>query len=533
METRKMKLALSAGAIALSLALAGCGGGGSPQSPTQAELDAQEAMKRAEMQTAAIMSAISEARAARDSIDDDSPTQAQVTAAATAVTAAEKAIADAADVEDTSSYAATVMDLQSTVTLAQAAVDAGMSVAEAEMEKAAEEAARKEAEEKLAKEEEEKRKAAAAASLKDAKALFTAAAGSTNWNHALPTDITAANHIKPKYGSTTTVSGVDSFDRMVKGEALGKGGTMLDKDGMWSGTMVSAADKATAAVPSDTVVIYTNIGKDTTKDFTEEYAAIVRAETLGGAPTKVAGSDFGAGNAPKEHDNNAKVTGTFDGAMGTYTCGGTDCTSKIGAGDSGIQLDGTWTFKANPGATVMKADADYSYFGWWLEKDAGSPEVFNVHAFEGGMGMANTAVSVEDLSGTAKYMGPAVGKYAMVHDDGDGPSHTGGHFTATADLTADFDMSGKVTGSIKDFVGGSDTMDTWEVKLSGTGPTGTAVWHIGDNKGQDTNTTFSSVFREAKVGDPQTLTGQWQTRFDPQPGPVTGYMIGAFGATKQ
>ena len=42
---------------------------------------------------------------------------------------------------------------------------------------------------------------------------------------------------------------------------------MLDKVGMWSGTMVSAADTATAAVPSDTVVIYTNIGKDATKAF--------------------------------------------------------------------------------------------------------------------------------------------------------------------------------------------------------------------------------------------------------------------------
>ena len=137
-------------------------------------------------------------------------------------------------------------------------------------------------------------------------------------------------------------------------------------------------------------------------------------------------------------------------------------------------------------------------------------------------------------------MGPAVGKYAMVHDDGDGPSHTGGHFTAMADLMADFGDRGgvamsKVTGSIKDFVGGSDTMDTWEVKLdsSANGGDGSAVWHIGDNKGDPAGTKFDPMFRELKVNDPQTLTGTWQTRFDPQEDTVTGHMIGAFGATKQ
>ena len=578
METRKMKLALSAGAIALSLALAGCGGGGSPQSPTQAELDAQEAMKRAEMQAEAIDTALDAARMAIGGIDAENPTQDQVTAAENAVEALDMAVKAAADVDaDTvAGHAATVMDLNDSVTLAQSAVTTGKNLADTAAERAGlvarinalrmelgldpsdddlegsiaglqDEVTRLQG--MVDKQEEEKRKAAAGASLKDAKALFAAAEtdGGTTWAHTVPS---ATNWLfTPKYGGTTTISGPagtpTSFDRKTKVEGkdtpLGKQGISEGMMvGKWSGTMV-AADGATAADPSDTVVIYTNIEKDATKDFHVVHGDDpVTAEELMKDPKMVTGPDFGTGNVPKDHLKGAKVSGTFDGASGTYSCGAeaNDCTSQIGAGDSGIQLEGAWTFTADVGATVMVPDADYAYFGWWLNEAADG--TFSVHAFQSGAGGALTPVPVSaDLSGTAKYMGPAVGKYAMVHDDGDGPSHTGGHFTAMADLTADFGANGvassKVTGSIKKFVGGSDSMDAWEVKLdsSANNGAGSAVWHIGDNKGTNTG-SFTRVFREADADDdPQTLTGQWQTRFDPQENTVTGHMIGAFGATKQ
>ena len=235
----------------------------------------------------------------------------------------------------------------------QAELDkAKADAAAAEQAKAAEEAARKEAEEKLAEKEAAERKAAAAASLKDAKALFGAAAAAaaggadTRWDHDVPTGWV----FKPKYGGTTTISihadnagdANMSFDRKVAGEALGKGGTMLDMDGKWSGTMVSAADTATAALPSDTVVIYTDIGMDATKAFHVVHGEDpVETAVLGGAPKKVTGSDFGTGNVAKNHAKGAKVSGTFDGASGTYACGANanDCTSQAGA-DGGIRLAG-------------------------------------------------------------------------------------------------------------------------------------------------------------------------------------------------
>ena len=514
-------------AFAAALALAGCGGGGS-SGPTAAQEAAQQlAMKQAD-QKMAIMTAVEAVETAVAAIDTANPTQEQIAAANEAVEAANEAIAAGTDI-DTASYEGRVAELEIGIEFAEnlLAANAGKTNAEAE---------RKKKEEELAKKEEEERKRAAAANLKDSKALFAAAVeGSTRWDHILPSGAA----IKAKYGAVTAVSGAASFDREKDGEALGKGGESLGMVGEWSGTMVSATNTATASFPADVVAVYTNVGEDTRIDFEDAYPT---TPTVTGATSakNVAGSGFSAGNVPKNHENGAKVTGTFDGASGTYTCGGTDCTSQIGPDDKGIQLGGTWTFKDAPGATVQRPDMTYSVFGWWLDKTDAS--TFAVHAFhgqttDGGTTIAATGVTpAATLTGTAKYMGPAVGKYAMVHNDGEGPSHTAGHFTATADLMADFDESNKVTGAIKDFQGGDATMADWKVMLdsSGNSDAGSAVWHIGGNKGQAAGTTFAPAYRDANSeGDPQSLTGVWQTQFDPQAGIASGEMIGAFGATKQ
>ena len=151
MEIGKTKLALTASALAMALMLAGCGGSsssggvssagtaggssGTPSGPTAAQ-----------MQTTAITDAIEKAQMAVAAIDHDDPMQDQVTAAKNAVDAATKAIMDAADVEDKSSYEAEVMALENTVTLARTAAARGISLTEAQQAKEAEEAGRKAAE---------------------------------------------------------------------------------------------------------------------------------------------------------------------------------------------------------------------------------------------------------------------------------------------------------------------------------------------------------------------------------------------------
>ena len=136
MKMRKMQLALSAGALALSLALAGCGGGGSAGGPTPAQIAAQDAKKRAEMQAEAIETALTAVRTASAGIDDMNPTQDQVDALDTAVGALDTAVMTAETAEDMdaatlAAHRATVADWQNSVTLAQLAVERGTTLAAA------------------------------------------------------------------------------------------------------------------------------------------------------------------------------------------------------------------------------------------------------------------------------------------------------------------------------------------------------------------------------------------------------------------
>ena len=91
--------------------------------------------------------------------------------------------------------------------------------------------------------------------------------------------------------------------------------------------------------------------------------------------------------------------------------------------------------------TIDVADSEYLTLGWWLNKQDADDGTYRFDAFSSGNGFAarETANNTGDraLAGTATYSGAAVGKYAMASTSGD--YHEGGHFTASATLTADFD----------------------------------------------------------------------------------------------
>ena len=372
-----------------------------------------------------------------------------------------------------------------------------------------------------------KDKADDAAKLADAKALFSAFSAPTsrvnvNAGHAGLT-------FKPKRGGVTTVAST-LFDTKVDDAEQGKGGKELPSVGEWSGTKVSATTQDSGPYPAETVVYYSNIGPDTEVAFTTEHASKASGQSWHMHPKLIAGTDFGRENDPKTHDEDEEVEGRFDGTPGTYTCDATQCTSQIGENDEGIRLSNNWDFKpTNPDALVKKADSEYASFGWWLEKTSATQfEVSTFHQFTDG----SLTTPDASLTGTAKYVGPAAGVFAMVHSSSEGPTHTSGDFTATADLTADFDDANKVTGSIKDFSVGTK----WMVKVDSSGANdGTAVWHIGDNESAAAvaNSEFHHSFHEETGGVPMTLTGAWKTQFEPEEGTATGYMAGAFGATKQ
>ena len=566
METRKMKLALSAGAIALSLALAGCGGGGSAGGPTPAQVAAQEAMKRAEMQAEAIDTALDAARMAIGGIDAENPTQDQVTAAENAVEALDMAVKAAADVDaDTvAGHAATVMDLNDSVTLAQSAVDAGTSVAEAQAERDAEKAAKEKAEGKLS--EMEKKEAIA-----NAKKLFAGLnrqfdGDSTNDFDVAPDTVASETNAGSAFTIANGKASVSSGNNAALGKAEGK---MLDAVDGWAVTQVMATDPA-APKNTDTVMVYSNREAPTSEAWTATIAggfSLTANDDGRYAPSALAGwlSEAGdgrvgasafpnAGNAPTAHGNKDKtdetltVRGTYAGASGGYVCieqSGNTCTYQKGSG--GIKLTGGWTFDPDDGAMAMIADPSYSYFGWWLRETSGGD--YLADTFHSG---AQSPIWDTDkynaLTGKeAKYEGPAAGKYALNGFPGEDAS--GGHFTATAKLTANFQenadgtsggTNSSISGMIDGFMAGGESKN-WKVTLmpADINPadgqaTGTpmARWEIGSHKGP--NGEYSAAFREQGAdGSPNTLTGAWEVSYGNTHGSAIGHMIGAFGATKQ
>ncbi len=251
----------------------------------------------------------------------------------------------------------------------------------------------------------------------------------------------------------------------------------------------------------------------------------------------VMGADFATSTTKiKSHANNSVVRGSYYGATGGYTCGGTDCTSQ--RTKDGIRLAGTWTWAADSGQKYDAADASYAEYGWWLDEGiaVGDPANDRVGAWylvtEGG-----TAVNLTDtdtVTGTATYNGQAVGKAAYYHSQSG--SNIGGAFTADATLNADFDAN-MLSGSITGFDVGGMNPD-WSVELmkyaiAGTGIATTETedrtkWTINGIAG-DAGGSWSAHFYDTPTGEhqPSGVAGGFQAQYESD-----GYMVGAFGAER-
>ena len=244
-------------------------------------------------------------------------------------------------------------------------------------------------------------------------------------------------------------------------------------------------------------------------------------------------------------DAKTTFTGTVSGLPGTFTCTVGMCTVP-----SGDTLEGTgWTFVPNdPNGTIDVADTAYVTFGWWLNA-TGIGDGYEFDAFASATGMEEArAVDGGELDGSATYKGGAAGKWAILSTTDD--SASGGHFTAAATLTANFDVDStpgtadndennvSIGGTITDFMTGDVSRPSWKVTL--TAPDATASVPVDGITGKTSWTTGGAV---DGIGD-------WSAVFyggdqDDQPAAATGEfdaaigageiarISGAFGATKQ
>ena len=312
--------------------------------------------------------------------------------------------------------------------------------------------------------------------------------------------------------------------------------------------------------PVNTAVLYTNKGPGSSVPWLDEYeegddgySKVNNTLTFTGAGmdvfAKVDSSNFDVDSGPKHFkvpgSGVLNISGTYDGASGTYRCtgnGGAICTATVE--EKGFTLGGVgvaWTFSPTAGAMVFRADSKYLAFGWWLN-DSDMGQMVAPLAHNEGETMAS---ALDEATGTATYMGAAAGKYALRSSLG-GVADAG-HFTAAATLKADFSKA-RITGTLDDFMG-ADGERNWSVDLMEAGIHQTGIFGATFNP----DCTKCSMTEWTIDGVSEEKAGTWEgTFYDPielgKDGARTpmsangtfaaeygaiGHMIGAFGAEKQ
>ena len=359
-----------------------------------------------------------------------------------------------------------------------------------------------------------------------------------------------------------------------KGLNVDVDGDATDEATLKAGMDMSYSHMDAKAKMSYDAMVYSDRGMSTMKKFSEYYGGDTNTNRPEGSSydemkrelsalpadtaLKIGGSDF-----PTELEKTFKkpdsgvveVAGTFEGIAGTYYCSGAeDCTATYGS--AGIALSsGTWRFVHQKDAMVSIPDANYLYYGWWVQKDKdGKPTATNVFAEFAGAEPMKRDVTTESSEGSATYTGSAAGKYAMTNTAAG--TAEGGHFTADVTLTAKFggtSVEGAgLSGMVENFMAGGESKP-WSVTLArqgwnatgGTEPATddddtatdesmTTTWSIDGNKAAADGTwmgqTYDTTTGPADDGltTPTDVIGTFNAKFE-----TSGSMIGAFGANKQ
>ena len=301
-----------------------------------------------------------------------------------------------------------------------------------------------------------------------AKRLFPGIAAQLDTDTA--NDFVGVPSVTARYGSPATVAQGDAttLTTNARNAEIGKAkGDLLPAVGPWSGTMVGSQDKEVTGKPTDTVVVYTDVDAGETESFIKRFSlanadaelAILTDGTHDGfIDTNVFSTRAGltTHGDPDKAAEDLVIPGTFANAPGHYRCDeGVQACTSLGRGTKGVRMGAGWTFDPDAGAMAYMPDGEYGHFGWWLRVDEDDKYVVDV--FHGYKYETDTAGNRPDtttftaLQGSADYEGPAAGKFA-INSQFPGPGTlSGGHFTATASLTANFE-SDSVSGSIHSVV---------------------------------------------------------------------------------
>ena len=223
-----------------------------------------------------------------------------------------------------------------------------------------------------------------------------------------------------------------------------------------------------------------------------------------------------------------ETAGTYNGAMGTYRCDGTDdCTVTVNAKGAitAIGADDSWIFTPDAGATSDVADANYLSYGFWLKRttDADGVLTYNeVETFARAEGHAETGDSdLASVLGSATYEGGSVGVYVknVLDDQANIVSATSGHFSADVELTATFgggDVADNnkftIGGKITDFVLQHGEENDWAVGLGLADFSGGRMENGAPGKSAP-GSSHNNEFSGEATGDSTAAAGSWNGAF--------------------
>ena len=492
----------------------------------------------------AISSAVMAADTATASLSASS-TEADLTAADSAVMAANEAIAAGTDLpsSETDANTATVAAYDDRIAAAR------MAIADAADE------AEKARQAEMAKNGKALKGALTQTPLSYAPAVtaLTSSGVTIGYNHDFPTDADGTGTANLSTGS------------IKKGASAGSLGS-------WNGTNYLTKNAGTGV--TNQAVLYTNRAAAKSYPIATRYATATNVPTNAGTYTP-ADRQLSLGDAadsnikadmfptagettftPTAPSNEILVPGTYQGAAGDYRCTGT-CTATAGASGV-ITLSADWVFIHDSGAMVSISDANYLVFGWWLRKDKDDKPT-QASAFTHVVGDVDGDVDLTNpstLAGKATYSGHAAGKFA-IHDPLTGTGDAG-HFTADATLNATFGTGATngLSGMIDNFMANEqsvpwsvtlfrrswDTTNSGQVEAADDPDTAgvnesvtQTVWSIGGNSAAASGTWDAMMYDEkpgnAPSGDGSnvatSVTGTFQSHYG-----STHTMVGAFGATK-
>ena len=339
--------------------------------------------------------------------------------------------------------------------------------------------------------------------------------------------------------------------------------TNIDKagDALWTAFFLSERDGLTQAADSDSGAVVINSAD--------------ADRIVAGVSIKPPAPATNAEGSTQELDNGSdEVAGKFFGVDGKFTCAGTgDCRAERDQEGKITYTGGDLTFEPDvPDGKELSdimvkgvvPDAAYLHFGHWLESTAQSDGTYKheIRTFTGAVGSAVNS-SFDSVRGKATYSGAASGIYVKKSDfnaDGDPSVIEDGNFIAGVDLTAQFgttgtDNAGKVaandewsiSGKISNFMDGSENLG-WTLMLekadlgsgarsSGVLPTPGASFS-GETKGSagsGEGAWSGQMWGDADAGgtpsgndrsQPTGVTGEFNGHF------TNGHVAGAFGAEK-